>query len=136
MAAGNSTAAGGQGGDAFITAGDAEAEDLDGEPEGPGHTIRLPLPTFVGDRHTNARFTEGAAGLRLLLEGEAAGVGNGLMDAQPEWHNTTKALTRAPRRLLTGADVATVLPPIGLRPNPEPTASRGHKRQTPHLARR
>ena len=36
------------------------------------------------------------------------GVGNGLMDAQPEWHNITRALTRAPRRLLTGADVATV----------------------------
>ena len=84
------------------------ADNQDGEPDGPGHTIRLPFPPFVGDRHTNARFTEGAAARRLLLEGESIGVCSGLVDARPEWHNTTKALTRAPRGLLTGADVAGV----------------------------
>ena len=85
----------------------ARALDQDGQPDGPGHTIHLPGPTSVGDGHVNARFTEGAACLRMLLEAEAVGVGNGLLDAQPEWDDLTGAVSRAPRRLLMGADVAT-----------------------------
>jgi hypothetical protein len=92
------------------TAGGTEdAEGQAGVPTGTRHTVRLPFPPFVGDRHTNARFTEGGAVLRLLLEAEAAGRGNGLMDAQPEWYNVLLALSRPPRRQLSGADVACAL---------------------------
>ena len=39
---------------------DMSTLEQDGVPDGTGHTIRLPCPTFMGDRHINARFTEGA----------------------------------------------------------------------------
>ena len=90
--------------------------DEQGGPPGPDtpagrtlHSTRLPLPPFMGTRPPNARFTEAQAGLRMVLECEAAGAGAGVMDAQTEWYVIQKILTMPLRKLLQRPNVAVAL---------------------------
>ena len=70
------------------------------------NTTRMPFPPYVGDVGPTARFTELQGATRLVLECEAAGVGNGVMDAQSEWHTVMKVDPLAARRQLNHKNVA------------------------------
>ena len=64
-------------------------------------STRMLFPRFVGDVRPTARFTELQGATRLILECEASGVGNGVMDAQSEWYTVMKAGALSDRRLLS-----------------------------------
>ena len=60
----------------------------------------------MGTRAPSARFAESAGVHRLLLAGEALVLGCGVMDARPEFLRVLRVLSRSPRELLSGPDVA------------------------------